>query len=405
MAKQKKNKKWIRPRHTVVRHTLGIFFRAYCGLKYGARIRGFKEEEKRPYLVLFNHQTGFDQFFVALSFRQHLYFLASEDIFSKGFLSTLLRYLVAPIPIKKQTTDIRAIMNCMRVAKEGGSIAMAPEGNRTYRGKTEYMSPTIAPLARKLGMPIVLYHIKGGYGVQPRWADNVRRGRMECYVSEVIYPEEYATLTDDELFARIRDGLYVDEANADNVYYSKKSAEHIERVIYYCPNCGFSQFESVGDTVECKKCHLKARYLPTTELRGVGTELPYRFLSDWYDAQSAFMNSSDPLSLTHSHIFVDKSSISLVVANKKKVLIDKSAEISLYGNAIRIKAASESFDFEFDKCSAVTILGRNKVNIYHDGNIYQLKGAKSFNGLKYVHMFNRYSNVMKGDPNGSFLGL
>ena len=405
MAKQKKNKKWIRPRHTVVRHTLGIFFRAYCGLKYGARIRGFKEEEKRPYLVLFNHQTGFDQFFVALSFRQHLYFLASEDIFSKGFLSTLLRYLVAPIPIKKQTTDIRAIMNCMRVAKEGGSIAMAPEGNRTYRGKTEYMSPTIAPLARKLGMPIVLYHIKGGYGVQPRWADNVRRGRMECYVSEVIYPEEYATLTDDELFTKIRDGLYVDEANADNVYYSKKSAEHIERVIYYCPNCGFSQFESAGDTVECKKCHLKARYLPTTELRGVGTELPYRFLSDWYDAQSAFMNSSDPLSLTHSPIFVDKSSFSLVVANKKKVLIDKSAEISLYGNAIRIKAASESFDFEFDKCSAVTILGRNKVNIYHDGNIYQLKGAKSFNGLKYVHMFNRYSNVMKGDPNGSFLGL
>ena len=405
MAKQKKNKKWIRPRHTVVRHTLGVFFRVFCRLKYGARIKSFKEEEKRPYLVLFNHQTGFDQFFVALSFRQHLYFLASEDIFSKGFLSSMLRYLVAPIPIKKQTTDIRAIMNCMRVAKEGGSIAMAPEGNRTYRGKTEYMSPTIAPLARKLGMPIVLYHIEGGYGVQPRWADNVRRGRMDCYVSRVIYPEEYATLSDDELFDAIRDGLYVDEANADHVYRSKKSAERIERVLYYCPKCGFSEFMSSGDIVECKKCHLKARYLPTTELVGVDAELPYRFLSEWYDAQSTFMNSSDPLALTDSPVFTDKAAMFHVVPNKKKVLIDGNAEISLYGDAIRIKTSSDNFDFVFDNCSAVTILGKNKVNIYHDGNIYQLKGAKSFNGLKYVHMFNRYSNVKKGDPYGSFLGL
>ena len=85
MANKKKNKRWKRPRHLIVRHTLGIFFRAYCRLKYGARIKGFKGEEKRPYLVLFNHQTAFDQFFVALSFRQHLYFLASEDISQKDF--------------------------------------------------------------------------------------------------------------------------------------------------------------------------------------------------------------------------------------------------------------------------------------------------------------------------------
>ena len=200
MAQKKKNKKkWIYKRHLVVRHTLGPLFRLYSRIRYGARISRFKEEGKRPYLVLFNHQTAFDQFFVALSFRQHLYFIASEDIFSKGFLSSALRYLVAPIPIKKQTTDVRAIMNCMRVAKEWGSISLAPEGNRTYSGKTEYMNPSIAPLARMLGLPIVLYHIKGGYGVQPRWADNVRRGRIDCFVSKVIEPEEYMSLSDGEL--------------------------------------------------------------------------------------------------------------------------------------------------------------------------------------------------------------
>ena len=29
----------------------------------------FKEQEKRPYLILLNHQTAYDQFFVAYSFR------------------------------------------------------------------------------------------------------------------------------------------------------------------------------------------------------------------------------------------------------------------------------------------------------------------------------------------------
>ena len=389
----------------VVRHTLGIFFRAYSRIKYGARIKPFKEEGKRQYLVLFNHQTAFDQFFVALSFRQHLYFLASEDIFSKGFLSSALRYLVAPIPIKKQTTDVRAIMNCMRVVKEGGSISLAPEGNRTYSGKTEYMSPSIAPLARKLGLPIVLYHIKGGYGVQPRWADNVRRGRIDCFVSRVIEPEEYMSLTDDELFKLIEDGLFIDEANADNSFYHKKSAEHLERVLYVCPECGLSSFESHLDTVECKKCGLKVRYLPTTELEGVGKELPYRFVNDWYEAQSDFINSTDVTALTDEPVWEDVSSFSEVIPYEKKRPISDECRVLLYGDRIIVKGEGVDETFTFSDSSAVTVLGRNKVNIYYGDKIYQLKGEKSMNAIKYVHFFNRYRNIKKGDTSGKFLGL
>lgn len=404
--KNKKNrkKKWIRARHTVVRHTLGIFFRAYSRFRYGARIRPFKDENKRQYLVLFNHQTAFDQFFVALSFRKHLYFIASEDIFSKGFLSSALRYLVAPIPIKKQTTDVRAIMTCMRVAKEGGSISLAPEGNRTYSGKTEYMSPSIAPLARKLGLPIALYHIKGGYGVQPRWADNVRRGKMECYVSKVIEPETYMNLTDDELYNLIKDGLYVNEANRKNLYFHRKSAEHLERVLYYCPHCGFSTFETTGDIVECTKCKLQARYLPTTELEGIGYRFPYHFINDWYEAQSNYTNSIDVTTLTDKPVWTDKAGFYEVIPYKKKRTIKEDTTVELFGDRITVKGEGIDEVFAFSDCSAVTVLGRNKVDIYHGDKIYQLKGGKDLNALKFVHFYNRYRNIIKGEKN-EFLGL
>lgn len=400
-----KKKKWIKKRHLVVRHTLGIFFRAYSKLKYGARIRRFRDEGKRQYLVLFNHQTAFDQFFVALSFRQHLYFMASEDIFSKGFISSALRYLQGPIPIKKQTTDVRAIMNCMRVSKEGGSIALSPEGNRTYSGKTEYMSPSIAPLARKLALPIVLYHITGGYGVQPRWSDNVRRGKMDCYVSSVIEPEEYVSLSDDELYALIKDGLYINEANADNLYYSKKSAEYLERVFYYCPYCGFSAFKTSGELIECEKCHTKVRYLPTTELEGIGKEFPYRFVNDWYEAQNNFTNSIDTTCLTDTPLWIDRSSFFEVIPYKKKRTIAENCRVELFGDRLTVCGDGVSEVFEFTNCQAITVLGRNKVNIYVADKVYQLKGGKELNAIKFVHFYNRFKNISKGDKNGEFLGL
>lgn len=402
---KKKNKTWMRFRHRVVRNVACAIMKPYSYLKYGVRIDRFREQGDRSYLVLYNHQTAFDQFFVGMAFRGPIYYLASEDLFSKGWVSSLIRYLVAPIPIKKQTTDIKAILNCMRVAKEGGTIAIAPEGNRTYSGKTEYMSPTIAPLARKLGLPIALYHLEGGYGVHPRWSDVVRKGKMRGYVHHVIEPEEYAGMTDDELFAAIRDGLTVNEAVADAEFHHKNLAEYLERSIYICPHCGLSTFESHADILECKKCGKKVRYLPTKELAGVEHESPFRFINDWYDYQSDYMNGLDLLSYTEAPVYTEKTAISNVVPYKKKELIDDNAEISLYGDRITVKTEKETLVFPFTETLAVTLLGKNKLNIYHDDKIYQLKSGKRFNALKYVHFYHRHKNIIEGDTYGKFLGL
>lgn len=147
---QTKRKKWIKFRHHVVASFLYPVIYILVRIKYRLKAERFKGDKKRNYLILLNHQTPFDQFFVGLSFKKSIYYVATEDIFSMGFLSSVIKWLIAPIPIKKQTTDLTAVMTCIRVAKEGGSIAIAPEGNRTYSGKTEYMAPVIASLAKKL---------------------------------------------------------------------------------------------------------------------------------------------------------------------------------------------------------------------------------------------------------------
>lgn len=401
-----REKQWIKLRHRIARNILFFILYPYTKWKYGIRIEKFKEQEKRPYLVLYNHQTAFDQFFVGMSFKGPVYYLASEDLFSNGWVSSLIRYLVAPIPIKKQTLDIKAIKTCLRVVKEGGTIAIAPEGNRTFSGKTEYINPSIASLAKKLKLPILLYRIEGGYGVHPRWSDVVRKGRMKSGVSEVIMPEEYEGMSKEELFERIEKGLFVNEANVENTFLHSKRAEYLERAIYVCPYCGLSSFESNGNELVCKKCNRKVIYNTTTSLTGVDLEFPFSFVADWYDYQKAYMNKLDLEQYISEPIYSEEASVSEVIAYKKKLPLIKNALIELYGNRIVINEDMEnSMEFGFDNTSAVTILGKNKLNIYSDGRIYQIKGSKRFNALKYVHIFNRYSNIRRGDLCGEFLGL
>ena len=86
--------------------------------------------------------------------------------------------------------------------------------------------------------------------------------------------------------------------------------------------------------------------------------------------------------------------------------MEKNAGVALYGDRIVINEGKENeMCFHFAVTSAVTVLGKNKLNIYFDGKIYQLKGSCRFNALKYVNIFHHFKNTEKGDPHGEFLGL
>ena len=82
MPNSKKPKKWIHPRHRVVRNLLYLILAPYCRLRYGIRPEKFAQQGDRAYLILLNHQTPFDQFFAGISFKGPVYYMATEDIFS-----------------------------------------------------------------------------------------------------------------------------------------------------------------------------------------------------------------------------------------------------------------------------------------------------------------------------------
>ena len=402
----KKPQKWVKRRHRVVRDianaTLGVWVR----LRYRVKVEHLKGSRGKQYLLLYNHQTPMDQFLVGMTVRDPVYYLATEDIFSNGFVSSIIRWAVAPIPIKKQTMDIKAVINCLKVAKEGGSLAIAPEGNRTYSGKTEYIKPSIASLARKLGLPIALVRIEGGYGVQPRWSDKVRKGRMKTYISRLIPPEEYAGMTDDQLYECIRSELTVNEACAGASFKSRRSAEYLERAVYVCPDCGFSAFESKKDIIRCTTCGKRIRYGADKVMNGVGFDFPFRFVNDWYEYQKQYVNGLDTRLYTEKPLFTDTVTVKNVILNKRKETYMKNAGLALYGDRMVLTARDGTEQvMPFDSITAAAVLGRNKLNVYDSSHVFQITGGKRFNAMKYVNLYYRYQNITKEADNEQFLGL
>ena len=402
----KKKEKWMKFRHRVAWVILYPILAVITFIKFPIRVERLNDRRDRPYLILFNHQTPFDQFFVGLAFRGPIYFVSTEDIFSNGFVSKVIKWLLAPIPIKKQAGDFSAVMTTLRVAREGATIAMAPEGNRTYSGETVYINPAIAGLAKKMKLPIALFRIEGGYGMEPRWSNVTRRGRMKGYVHRVIEPEEYAKLSNDELYEQICQGLYVNEGVADGIFRSNKKAEYLERAIYVCPFCGLSKFESRGNEAECMTCHRKVLYGEDKTITGVGYDFPFRFMTEWYSYQNDFINGLDLTEFEEKPAFTDCARISEVILNKRKQILYKDADVALYGNRIAInEGRPNQMILPFENITAAACLGRNKLNVYSDGMVYQFKGSVRFNALKYVNFYYRHKNISRGDLDGKFLGL
>ena len=371
---QQKKKQWVLRRHTVVRNLLYWPLYIYSVLRYRIRIQRLPKDTTQCF-ILSNHQTAFDQFFVSMSFPQHVYYVTSEDLFSMGWLSRLIAWLVAPIPFRKSTADLNGVKNCLRVAREGGSIGMFPEGNRTYSGTTEYMKSSVASLVRATKLPLVLYRIEGGYGAHPRWSDTIRKGKMRAYVSKIIQPEEYKDMTNEALFEIIKKELYVDERLDKTCFYGKKNAEFLDRVLYFCPFCGLSELDSSGDTVSCRKCGMQVRYRPDKRLEGVGFDFPYPYVKEWYEAQSNYIRSLDMESFGDAPIYQDTVQYSENIYCKRKVIKDTAAALSVFKNR------------------------------FVDNQIFQFCGNKHFNAVKYLNLYFHGVGDGKGNDHDEFLGL
>lgn len=275
MEHQKRHRAVWRLFRPLVRLILFFRFNYRCGTS----------SPKGPCIVVCNHVTDWDPLLVGSAFRHQMYFLASEHIMRLGFVSRLLDWLVHPIVRQKGGSAAGAVKEMLRVLKAGGSVALFPEGNRTWDGVTRDFPASTGKLAKTSGASLVTFRLRGGYLSSPRWSgDSVRRGEMRGELVKIYTPEELKGMSVTQINAAIARDIHVDafedQRSRPVLYRGRRLAENLETLLFVCPKCfSVGTLRSEDDRFSCGRCGFETRYALTGAF--VGGDAPFPDVRSW----------------------------------------------------------------------------------------------------------------------------
>jgi len=346
---------------------------------------------KPPFIVLGNHTTDYDAFFIAKSFKNPLYFVMSDHISSLK-VGKLIEHLVCPIPITKSTHDAGTVRGIMSVINQGAAVALFPEGNKSFAGEMSEMKPSIAKLLKKLNVPVVIYNIEGGYFSSPRWSKVKRKGKVHGFVKKIIMPEELEKMSYEEIFASVKENLRV---NAYEVQERDKTefisgeenlAEGIESLLYICPKCkSISSLKGVKNDIVCDKCDFKATYNTFGYLEGCEFDR-LDYFDKWQKEEI-------------KNLGFDKLDEKTIITSDEgfdiKLKIDKYTNqdlgifrLDLYKNRFEFVNEKETIVVPFDIVGGYAIEGQCGIQLsLKDGRVYRFKNPNPVSGLKHVNIY------------------
>ncbi len=234
-----------------------LYMKVLFGLKLD---RSAMTDVKGPYLVVANHQSLFDFGIVSkAALPEQLRFVISSHFFHNSLYNKLFRFIGA-VSKRQFVSDTVSVRKVLRLARQGHSICIFPEGQTCYSGANAAIDPNIGRLAKLLGLPVVNVQIRGNYIRMPKWA----RGKtypsaVEARAYLLLTADQVKDLSADELGEIIIKGISYDEFvwQKEKMYLCKnhRNAEGLESLLFLCPSCG-SEFtmEPHGRHLTCSCC-------------------------------------------------------------------------------------------------------------------------------------------------------
>jgi 1-acyl-sn-glycerol-3-phosphate acyltransferase len=118
-----------------------------------------------PVILAPNHSSFMDHFFLGVSIRRKVRFMAKSQLFTPP-----MEWIYSPggvFPVRRGFADEEAFITARSILERGGVIAMYSEGGRSRTGKlSDNVRPGIGRLALQSGAPIVPIAIHGSSRVR-----------------------------------------------------------------------------------------------------------------------------------------------------------------------------------------------------------------------------------------------
>lgn len=373
-------------RHQIFYNCVLPFVHVFNKWKFNYKFDSLKEIEG-PYLILANHNLELDPLLIGDAIGKHAYFVASEHLLRKGFVSKLLMYFLKPIIHMKGRQGAKTVKQMLRTLQEGHRVCIFPEGNRSFNGVTMEMQASIAKVAKKAKVKLITYRVEGGYFTQPRWSTNLRKGKIQGRLIHVYEPEQLAQMSDDQISEAIITDLHEDAYETQKrepiQFRGDNLAFGLESTIFTCPKCGeMGKLHSEKDHFYCD-CGFEATYdvygyltdkegkqYTVTELDRLQREALKQKTINW--------EADRPL-------FEDQVTIYRIGANHELI----GTEVGSFKAYLdRLECGGESLDYA--GMDGMAIYSRNAMIIHHpsvEGHL-EVKSNMAFNALKYLYLYN-----------------
>ncbi len=194
---------------------------------------------KGPCFIFGNHANYFDPFLINLEMTEEpTAGVMTRDQFHKP-LPRIFMDSIGIVPTSKYVPEPGIVRQVMKMIERNRMIVIFPEGGRRWAGKPKPMIETTLKLFWKMGIPVHPVQIHGSYLSWPRWADNIRKSRLDIRWLSPLHASDFDTY---ESFAETcRAAINFDEYNPPatvQIQSCSKPAAGIERFLYRCPVTG-----------------------------------------------------------------------------------------------------------------------------------------------------------------------
>lgn len=387
--------------HRIVYPFIRAISFVYTRLVLGYRCRDrYVPAPDEALLVLSNHQTDQDPFCLFTSFPRPLFPIATDSIFCGWLAGKVLSWL-GVIPKRKGAADVGSVLRMRAVLRGKGGLMLFPEGNRYYAEFQYYLAPGLVRFLRRTGATLLLFNLRGGSGVSPRFGHGLRRGPFTGSIRRVLRPEDYRDMSDEALHALIREELRVYDSDSGLRWRSPRRAEYLERMLFVCPKCGRMQtLRSEGTAIRCGACGFSAEYTEELRLRSGDSGVGFTRLIDWWRFQQRAVRE---MPVTPGEAIFRDAGLRLwqVEPFHPKKPLERDAPLSADSEALRCGSRV----FPMTEIAFASVISGRKLAFSAGGADYLLRGGPRFNPVKYVLLFHRLDTRLRRDGNDPYYTL
>lgn len=160
--------------------------------------------ERDALIVVANHTTFLDPFWIGLRFYRTLHYMAMAPLFKYSWSAKILRWFGA-FPVKLENPESSTIKTALSILSRGEALVLFPEGGRSKGGRLTPFKDGAAKLALRTGATILPAVVLGGSRVWPPGMLLPRPGKVRVHYLKPIPREAFEHMSAGELTLHIQE--------------------------------------------------------------------------------------------------------------------------------------------------------------------------------------------------------